>query len=151
MNSSKPEYELVQASRVDASQLADLRVAAMRESLERIGRFDPARARRRFLDGFDPGRTQHIVVAGVRAGFVVVKRSEGEFVLDHLYVHPAHQGAGLGGAVLAEVLAAADVQAARVRVTALLLSDANRFYRRHGFELERTSEFDNWYVRSARR
>ncbi|VVE84806.1 GNAT family N-acetyltransferase [Pandoraea sputorum] len=32
----------------DADLLASLRIAAMRESLERIGRFDPQRARERF-------------------------------------------------------------------------------------------------------
>ena len=32
----------------DAEDLVGLRILAMRESLERIGRFDPARARERF-------------------------------------------------------------------------------------------------------
>ena len=36
----------------DAEALVAIRIAAMRESLERLGRFDPQRARDRFLAGF---------------------------------------------------------------------------------------------------
>lgn len=43
--------------------LLELRLRAMRESLERIGRFNPARARSRFLADFDPALMQ--VAAGV--------------------------------------------------------------------------------------
>jgi hypothetical protein len=44
----------------DAEALAAIRVEAMRESLERIGRFDPQRARERFLSAFSPTHTRHI-------------------------------------------------------------------------------------------
>ena len=40
---------------------------------ERVGRFDPQRARARFADGFEPTCTRHVVVDGQRVGFVVVK------------------------------------------------------------------------------
>jgi hypothetical protein len=39
----------------DAEVLVDIHIAAMRESLERIGRFDPQRARERFLASFERG------------------------------------------------------------------------------------------------
>lgn len=52
--------EFEQSGEGDAQALATIRVAAMRESLERIGRFDPDRARRRFLDTFSPDHTFHI-------------------------------------------------------------------------------------------
>jgi threonine/homoserine/homoserine lactone efflux protein len=42
----------------------------MRESLERIGRYDPVRARKRLAAGFDAQATHHIVVEGRRVGFV---------------------------------------------------------------------------------
>jgi hypothetical protein len=64
---------LAPATAGDAEALVALRIAAMRASLERIGRFDPGRARERFLAGFSPAHTRHIVVAGERVGFVVVK------------------------------------------------------------------------------
>src|SRR5437660_5430228 len=56
------QLELVDATADDFEALVALRIAAMRESLERIGRFDPARARERFAAGFDPARTRHVEV-----------------------------------------------------------------------------------------
>ena len=48
-----PNIFLRQVSNSDADLLADLRVRAMKESLEAVGRFDPIRAKSRFLDNFD--------------------------------------------------------------------------------------------------
>ena len=135
----------------DAPALADLRVVAMRESLERIGRFDPQRARDRFLSGFDIGSTRHIVVDGRRVGFVVVIEEPDHHLLDHLYIAPECQGRGIGSATLKRVLAEADAVGASVRVGALRESDSNRFYARHGFELVEQAEFDNYYVRKSGR
>ncbi len=134
----------------DADALVALRIAAMRDSLERLGRFDPARARARFLEGFEPAHTRHVVVDGERVGFVVVKPDGDDLMLDHLYVLPAHQGRGVGAAVLADVLARADARHARVRLGALRGSDANRFYRRHGFVQVDESEWDIHYARPPR-
>ena len=50
----------VKASITDGDLLADIRVAAMRPSLEAAGRFDPVRARRRFRDTFEPSDTYKI-------------------------------------------------------------------------------------------
>jgi len=136
------------ASAQDAEDLAALRVIAMRPSLERVGRFDPQRARDRFLANFTPASSRHLVVDGHRVGFVVVRHQGDQLLLDHLYVHPAYQGRGVGGAVLAVVLADADAQGMPVRVGALRASESNRFYVRHGFELVEATEWDNYYVRT---
>ena len=133
----------------DVEALISIRIAAMRESLERIGRFDPQRARERFLSSFDPERTRHIVVDGQRIGFVVTTRQPGWLALDHLYIDPGWQGRGVGAGVLAEVFGEARALGLPVRVGALKQSDSNRFYQRHGFELVEESEFDLYYVRPA--
>ena len=122
----------------------------MRESLERLGRFDPQRARDRFLAGFDLAATRHVVVAGGRVGFVVVRSRDGGLLLDHLYIVPSAQGRGIGAAVMADVLADADARGLPVRVGALRESAANRFYERHGFALVERAEWDNHYERPAR-
>jgi len=140
----------VPAEAGDFEALLALRIAAMRESLQRIGRFDPARARERFAAGFAPEHTRHILVNGDRVGFVVVKPQSEALLLDHLYIAPGAQGQRLGAAVLADVFARADAAALPVRVGALRDSDSNRFYVRHGFELVERAEFDNYYVRPAR-
>ena len=133
----------------DAEQLVALRIAAMRDSLTRIGRFDPQRARERFLSGFVPAQTRHIAVAGGRIGFVVVKPEPNALLLDHLYLHPDSQGQGIGAIVLARVIAEARAQGLPLKVGALRDSDANRFYLRHGFRLVGQEAFDNYYLLSV--
>lgn len=138
-------------SAADGEALAALRVEAMRPSLERVGRFDPQRARVRFLDGFSPEHTRQILKDGERVGFFVLKPRADGLVLEHLYIRPPHQGLGIGAAVLRSVFAEADARGLEVRVGALTQSDSNRFYVRHGFVLESQAEFDNHYVRRPAR
>jgi len=141
------KVSLTPVDQSDAEALVQLRIEAMRESLERIGRFDAVRARERFLSGFSPEHTRHIEFEGRRAGFVVVRPQADCLLLDHLYIHPTSQGLGIGAAVLADVIEQATAQGLAVRVGALRESDSNRFYARHGFQLVEQTEFDNYYVR----
>ena len=134
----------------DFEALLALRMAAMRESLERVGRFDPQRARERLSRGYLPAYTRHILKDGELVGFVVVVPREHDWLLDHLYIHPSGQGLGIGSWVLAKVLQEADAQHKAVSVTALKHSDANRFYLRHGFVLQAEGEWDLYYLRPAR-
>lgn len=131
----------------DLEALVQLRLEAMRESLERIGRFDAARSRQRFVQSFVPELTRHVLLGGERVGFVVVKPTPEGATLEHLYVRPAHQGRGIGAAVLAIVCAEADRRAAPLRVGALRGSDSNHFYQRHGFLRVEEGEWDIYYVR----
>jgi GNAT superfamily N-acetyltransferase len=134
----------------DADTLVQIRIDAMRESLERIGRFDPVRARDRFLASFDARYCRYILVDGEKAGFVLVRPESAHLLLDHLYIVPAHQGKGVGAAVLDAVLADADAQRLPVKVGALRESASNRFYQRHGFVKTAESEWDLYYVREPR-
>lgn len=140
---------LVPAQQDDAEQLVALRIAAMRDSLTRIGRFDPQRARMRFLSGFVPAQTRHIEVAGRRVGLVAVKPQGDALLLDHLYLQPDSQGEGIGAMVLARIIDEARAQGLPLKVGALRGSDANRFYLRHGFKLVGQEEFDNYYLLSV--
>lgn len=133
----------------DFEALVAVRIDAMRESLERIGRFDPVRARERFREGFSPESTRHVVVAGERVGFVVVKPRIDGLLLDHLYIKPSAQGAGIGSIVLRQVFMEADAAALTLYVGALKESASNRFYTRYGFQFVEAGEFDNHYVRHA--
>lgn len=140
---------LVPARQSDLDNLVAIRIEAMRESLERVGRFDPVRARERFLSGFEARNTRYIEVSGERVGFVVVKHRHTEFLLDHLYVRPSTQGSGIGSAVLAQIFKEADMAGLPIRVGALKESASNRFYTRHGFQFIESGEFDNYYVRQC--
>ena len=140
---------LAPASEDDFEALLSLRLAAMHESLMRMGRFDPQRARERLSRAFEPAHTRHILLGGERVGFVVLLPKDDHLVLDHLYIAPQAQGQGIGSWVMAQVLDEADRLQLPVRVTALKLSDANRFYQRHGFELQHESDWDLHYLRPA--
>ena len=79
-----------------------------------------------------------------------VRRGAGALRQLDLYVHPGAQGEGIGSWVLEQVLSEADAEHQPVSVTALKHSEANRFYQRHGFELQAESEWDMHYLRAAR-
>jgi GNAT superfamily N-acetyltransferase len=134
----------------DFEALLALRMAAMRESLEKVGRFDPQRARERLSRGYLPAYTRHIRLQGELVGFVVLVPREKDWLLDHLYIHPSTQAQGIGSWVLDRVLQEADAQHMAVSVTALKHSDANRFYLRHGFVLQAEGEWDLYYLRPAK-
>ncbi|MEJ6544322.1 hypothetical protein PQI65_14125 [Brachybacterium paraconglomeratum] len=53
--------------------MAELRAVVMRPDLERLGRYDPERVRRRFLDSFTPAHTRVIQHAGIDVGLVAVR------------------------------------------------------------------------------
>lgn len=134
----------------DAEALVQIRIEAMRESLERIGRFDLRRARERFLSSFDPAFCRFILVDGVSVGFVLAKPTDDHLALEHLYIAPEHQGKGIGSAVLDSIVADADSRSIAVKVGALRDSDSNRFYQRHGFLKIEETEWDIYYVRAPR-
>lgn len=147
---SQLKLTFANTTHADAETLVNMRIDAMRESLERVGRFDPQRARDRFLSSFDPAFCRFIIADGVSVGLVVVKPADDCVVLENLYILPEHQGKGIGSAVLDSVFADADSRSVPVKVGALRGSDANRFYQRHGFQKVDEEEWDIYYVRPAR-
>ena len=131
----------------DFDELADLRIAAMRESLERVGRFDPERARERLRKSFSPEHTRFILLDGQRVGFYAFQPAEDGFHLDHLYVHPNCQSQGVGSHVMRGLIARSDASGLPVHLGALRDSPSNRFYQRHGFVKTSEDEWDIYYVR----
>jgi GNAT superfamily N-acetyltransferase len=140
-------YEPARLADFDA--LADLRVAAMRESLEAVGRFDAERARRRLRESFDPACTWHILKGGERVGFYVVGDEADHWMLRHLYLHPAHSGQGVGAGVMRHIVALADSAHKPLRVGALRGSRANGFYLAQGFVPTHEEEWDVYYERAV--
>ncbi|TAL90059.1 MAG: N-acetyltransferase [Candidimonas sp.] len=130
----------------DVETLVEMRVAAMRESLERIGRFDLQRARDRFVAAFDPALCRFIVVGDESVGFILIRPMIDHLLLDHLYIVPEHQGKGIGAAVLDTVFSDADAKSLPVKLGALRDSDSNHFYLHHGFVKTHESEWDIYYV-----
>lgn len=139
------EFEAVFPEHLD--ELVRIRITAMRDSLTKVGRFDPDRARERFASGFNPEYTRFINFGGLRVGFVVVKPEADRLKLDHLYIEPEYQGRGIGGKVLQSIFSTADQQRLPISVTALRDSDSNRFYQSYGFKYQGETEWDINYIR----
>lgn len=137
-------YRTVEESDFDA--LIELRIAAMRESLERIGRFDPARGRERLRRTFAPSATEWIVYGDAKIGFYAMRQIDHHYSLDHFYIHPNYQRRGIGRKVMERLKAQAKSDRLPIVAGALRGSDANRFYQREGFQLESEDEFDIYYV-----
>ena len=132
----------------DFEALAALRIAAMRASLEKVGRFDPERARERLRKSFYPEHTQFILLDGQRVGFYTFRPTENGFQLDHLYVLPSCQSQGIGSAVIRRLLSQSDALQMPVRLGALRDSPSNRFYQWHGFVQTSEDEWDIYYLRT---
>jgi len=133
----------------DASWIAELRAVVMRPDLERLQRFDPVRVRERFLKGFQPEHTYIIHSDGVDAGVIAIRPEPDSRWIEHFYVAPAHQGKGLGGAVLRHVMSAT-VDERPFRLDVLQGSPACRLYERHGFVLESEDPVDVFMVAPAK-
>lgn len=129
----------------DAQILADLRVAAMRPSLEALGRFDPQRAKDRFLRAFVPQDTTIIYLDGTIAGFYVLRRLPDHLHLDHLYIAPRFQGRGIGRDVILIAQQEAQDSLLPIRLVALNQSPSNQFYQRHGFVAVSSDDLDTVY------
>ena len=141
-----PPFELEPVTEADFEKLLALRIDVMRASLERIGRFDPQRARERFRGSFDAASTWRIRVDGAFAGCVALKDEGDALRIDHFYLAAPWQQRGLGGAVLEYLVAKASSTGKPLRVAALVCSDANRFYERHGFVPVSHSQWDIEYL-----
>ena len=133
----------------DASWIAELRAVVMRPDLERLQRFDPVRVRERFLKGFQPEHTYIIHSDGVDAGVIAIRPEPDSRWIEHFYVAPAHQGKGLGGAVLRHVMSAT-MDERPFRLDVLQGSPARRLYERHGFVLESEDPVDVFMVAPAK-
>jgi len=125
----------------DFEAMLALRIEALRESLERLGRFNPEVARARLRSQFRPAWMQHLVADGERVGYFTVEPREGELRLHHLYLRPAAQGQGVGTWVIDRIKA----EGKPITLAALRESRANDFYRRHGFQVVEAHDFDIEY------
>lgn len=137
----------------DFEAMLAIRIEALRESLERLGRFDPVRARERLAAGFSPRHMQHIVRDGERVGYITLRPAPGTVPaalnIDHLYLRLQHQGQGVGAWALDWAKEQAAGQGCDLTLSALKQSAANRFYLRHGFVQVAESDFDVDYRWSA--
>lgn len=128
--------------------MAGLRAVVMRPDLERLGRYDPERVRRRFLDAFTPAHTRVVQSTGIDVGLVATRPDADGLWIEHVYLDPAQQGQGIGGWALAQILRT-DTAGQPFRLNVLQGSPARRLYERHGFALESEDPIDVVLTRPA--
>ncbi len=139
------EWSLRPSNGSDAQWLAELRAEVMRPDLERLGRWDPTRVRQRFLNAFNPAHTLVIQVGLEDAGGITVRPGPDSLWIEHFYLQAAHQGRGIGGEVLRQVMAThQDHRAFRLNV--LQGSPARHLYERNGFTFEYEDSIDVFLV-----
>lgn len=139
------------AAERDFETLLALRMEALRESLERLDHFDPARGRRRFRAEFSVRHTRLIHCEGAFAGCVTVTDPDADgFVwIKTLYLDAAQQGRGVGAAAMARILAETDAAGVPTRLSVLIGSDANRFWTRLGYVETHRDALDVYYERGC--
>ena len=108
-----------------------LSIRAMREHLERIGRFDPARRRDRMRRQFDAGIVHVIEQDSAMAGCIGIEDRGAAVEIHSLFLDTHAQRHGLGEAVFRAILAAHPGRPFRIEV--LKQSPARRFWERLGF------------------
>ena len=78
-----PRIDYRPAVAEDFEWVLALRIRVLRPHLERVGRFDPDRARCYFAAGFAPEHLRLIHVDGGFAGCVSFRRTDDGFTLEH--------------------------------------------------------------------
>lgn len=148
---SGPVFAFAPAQASDLEALTELRLEVMAESFNRIGRFNPERARAWFAETYRPQTTRLIEVDGETAGCVAFYEiAPGVLKLEHFYLQPHRQGLGLGAAVLDVLLTEADQAGAQVKLTVLRESRARSLYERRGFMETGRDDLDVYMERPAR-
>ena len=130
------------AKNSDGEMLAQIRVEAMRPSLQAVGRFDPERAKNRFLSSFHAPDTKIIYVKEEIAGFFVVLENSDHLYLNHLYIIAGFQGHGIGRKIISDLKIEAISSSLPIRLRALNGSSSIEFYESCGFEFVSTDEID---------
>ncbi|EDY82490.1 acetyltransferase, GNAT family [Verrucomicrobiia bacterium DG1235] len=143
----KMRVQYTLASEDDFSALAELRLEAMRESLQAIGRFDRERSIQRFRSNFSPNQTYKINSGKELLGFYATTKDDDHLRIDHLYIHPGRQSRGIGTEVMNRIIAESKIDKLPIRLGALKQSRSNEFYRRHGFKVSSEEEWDTYYER----
>lgn len=143
-------WRFAPASEADFEPLLALRIEVMRAHLERVFRYDPARARRVFRDAFDEPGMRLILLGDERVGCVGFRIGTSEIKLDSFYLAKRLHNSGLGTEILKVLLAEADALALPVRLEVLHGSPADRFYLRHGFVKIGEDDIEAEYERAVR-
>ena len=135
------KYEERLATQEDIEQLIEIRIDAMKESLEAVDRIDPVELR--FLKTFSEKYTKIIISNDEIIGFYSLKENKNHMWLHHLYMIPNKQSKGLGSIILNKAKKIAELKKKPIRLATLKNSKSNAFYMKNGFVQTDQKE---WYI-----
>jgi GNAT superfamily N-acetyltransferase len=144
------EFRFDQTAESDFERLLALRLLVMRPHLERVGRFSVERATARFRGNFVAEHMRLVSVGSELAGCVALLPDEIGWELSNFYLYPAHQGRGLGSAIVTALTAEADAKTMVLHLQVLRQSPAVRLYERHGFVHTHDDDTDHYYRRTPK-
>ncbi|WP_163832785.1 GNAT family N-acetyltransferase [Spartinivicinus ruber] len=116
-----------------AEKLSEIYLASLKESLERVGAFNPIKLKSQFIDNYSQFNFEKIVTGNKTIGFFSIKEMEDHLWLVHLYIDIPHQGKGIGTIILDRVKRLSKEKNLPIRLTAIKNSKSNSFYQKHGF------------------
>ena len=129
-----PSIELRPATEADREFCYALHEATMRDYVAAIWGWDDSVQRDFFDRGWDPAITQIVTRDGADIGILKLKEQDLATYITLVEIHPDHQGRGIGGAVVREVVADADRRGRPVDLDVLTVNArAQALYRRLGF------------------
>lgn len=131
-----PEIKFARASANDLERLVALRIETMRPSLEALGRFNPQRARQRFIDEFEPEHTRLVLEGDKLIGCFALMPRDKHLYLGHFYIAQSHQHKGIGQMIMADIIGAADALNQPIKLIALDRSPSVAFYQKLGFQAQ---------------
>ena len=97
--------------------------------------------RTNFASFYDVAKSSIIIAGGQDIGWMTVARHSDHIEAQHLYLDEAHQGGGIGSAILRDLIEEADTANLPLRVSTAKMNRARRFYERFGFLEIGTDEF----------
>jgi GNAT superfamily N-acetyltransferase len=119
-----------------AFAFATLRDAMRAYVAAAFGAWDDAQQRALFAPTFDLGTHRVLRDGGADVGILAVETHVDRVHLARLFIAPTAQGRGLGGRVVAALVAWSHAHGLPVALTVLRSNpDARRFYERHGFRV----------------
>lgn len=106
--------------------------------------------RAKFAEVYDVASSKIISEGGKDVGWMAVARRVDHIEVEHLYLDEAHQGRGIGGMLLRDLIAEAEAAHLPLRVSTAKMNQAYRFYERLGFLEVDTDEFKIYMERLSR-
>jgi ribosomal protein S18 acetylase RimI-like enzyme len=139
-----PRPALRPARPVDYAFARQLMFSTMRDLVEEAVGWNEYRMDAGFARQFDMSKARIVTLGGRDIGWIQSQGVNDEIEIPYFFILPEHQGQGIGGAILNQLLALAQKQGKPVSLSVMKRNRAIEFYRQHGFRIthEGPHEFD---------